>query len=635
MSTSEATEAAKRKFAHQHPDWADEHPHSSQPHKHHTAPTTHTTHNVVAVCNLTGLKAVCEHKENGERHAVKEKEEPQAAGRAVKEPTQAKAEAGRKAEAGKQEGTFVLSVIPHGEPAKLHWIPQGTPPVVHNEKSVGYQGSDPFHTIEHENAANADKREAEKKQLDRELQELHDKKAGLRTHGANLLGERAQIEQYAHKLEKKREALDQKSSHSQVNGNLGKRKAQAIHKQRLQHQQDQAALNRKKAHNAQAMADHEHKQAQNAKDISHFQKENAAHVRFNLQLYTEHGKLSDVDVITLTAEMSQHCQEHPVWKVFDAQTHKLLASHNGMTLQCNNLLAPVVKETVLSRLVPHLPQHGDAYWVRNIHPHTYKIQLETCYAEKEILIHVYPQIKSGLALTINRERGHMPAPDDSWLGRIEKYEEKFKKILNLLERFAPNLENVDIDILAQGKLNLSNTWEEEPHSDEVVWKAKVDADLDLIEASFRIPIASIDPLPQAFKDKIGNFVDAGIFFTFDGKVGAGFAGAWTDKEGFRMEEGSISGNFALGVEGLIAFGKDGKWGRLEATGTSTISVGAKVKGAEKVLLLELSWQFVHPFTAEFSLFGPFDTKWYEWKHDLWNPGLPHALAPLHLFEIGG
>ena len=635
MSTSEATEAAKRKFAHQHPDWADEHPRPNPTHKHHAAPTTRTTHNVVAVCNLTGLKVVCEHKENGERHAVKEKEEPQAAGRAIKEPTEAKAAAGRKGEASKQEGTFVLSVIPHGEPGPLHLIPRGTPPVVHNQKSIGYQGSDPFHTTDHENAKNADAREAEKKQLDRELKELHSKAAGLRAHGANLQGERAQIEQYAHKLEERRQALDQKSSHAPVNGNLGKRKTQLVHKQRLQLNEDKATADRKSTRNARAMAEQQHKQAQNAKDLSHFQKENAAHVRFNLQLYTEHGKPSDVDVIMLTAEMSQHCQEHPVWKVFDAETHKLLASHNGLTLPCNNLLAPVVRETVLSRLVPHLPQHGDAYWVKNIQPHTYKIQLETCYAQKEILIHVYPQIKSGLALTVNRQKGRMAAPDDSWLGRIEKYEEKFKKILHFLEVWMPKLENLEIDILAQGKLNLSNTWEEEPHSDEVVWKAKVDADLDLIEASGRIPIASINPLPQAFKDKLGNFIDAGIYFTFDGKIGAGFAGAWTIKEHFRMEEGSISGTFTLGVEGLIACGEHGKWGRMEANGTSTISVGAKVKGEEKVLFLELSWQFTHPFTAEFAIFGPYDVELYEWKHDLWNPGLPHTLAPMHLFEIGG
>ena len=510
MSTSEATEAAKRRFAHQHPDWADEHPRPTPPHKHHAAPTAHTTHNVVAVCNLTGLKATCQH--DG-RQAAKEKEEPQATSRAVKEPTEAKAAAGRKGEVGKQEGTFVLSVVPHDDTPKTHHTPD------HFQKSVGYQGSDPFHTAKHDNIVTAEAHEeAEKKRLDQELKDLHSKEASLRTKGTNLQGERAQLEQYEHKLEKKREALNQKSSHAQVNGNLGKRKAQAIHKQRLQQQQDQAALNRKKARNAQAIADHEHRQAQSAKDISHFQKENAAHARFNLQMYTEQGEIGYVDHIALTATMSQHCQAHPIWKVFDAGTHKLLACHNGLTLSCNNLLPPVVNETVLSRIVPHLPQHGDAYWLKSIQPHTYKIQIETCHAQKDILIHVYPQIKSGIVLTVNRENGHMAAPDDSWLGRIEKYEEKFKSIFNILKEWLPRVENLEVDILAQGKLNLSNTWEEEPHSDEVVWKASVDADLDLIEASFRIPILSINPLPQAFKDKIGNFIDAGIYFTGSGLI---------------------------------------------------------------------------------------------------------------------
>lgn len=624
MSTSEATEAAKRNVGRKHPGWLDENHHLTQKHAHHTAPTTHTTHNVVAVCNLIGLKAVCEHKEGGERHAVKEPEHP----------GEAKAEAGRRGEAGKQEGSFVLSVIPHGQPGPLHLRPTGTPPPTHHQKSVGYQGSDPFYTSEHNNASNASAREAEEKNLERELHELHAKEANLRAHGASLQGKRAQIEQYAEKLEKKQQVLEQKMGHAQVNGNLSKHKAQALHKQHLKLNEQKTAANHRNAANNRAVAEHQHQQAKNVKDIHNFHKVNAAHARFNLTMDTEQGKPSSVDTITLTAEMSHHCQEHPIWKVFDAQTHNLLACHNGLTFSCNNLLAPVVRETMLSRLVPHLPQHGDAYWLKNIQPHIYKIQLETCYAHKEILIHVYPQIKSGLALTINREKGHMPAPDDSWLGRIEKYEEKFKKILHFLEVWMPKLENLEIDILAQGKLNLSNTWEEEPHSDEVVWKAKLDADLDLIEASGRIPIASINPLPQAFKAKLGDFVDAGIYFTFDGKIGAGFAGAWTIREGFHVDEGGISGTFTLGVEGLIAFGEKGKWGRIEANGTSTISVGAKVKGEGKALLLELSWQFVRPFTAEFALFGPYDTQLYDWKHDLWNPGLPHALEPLHLFEVG-
>lgn len=627
MSTSEATEAAKRNIGRKHPGWLDEDHHLTQKHAHHTAPTTRTTHNVVAVCNLTGLKAVCEH---GGRHAVKELEHKE-----LEHPAEAKAEAGKRGEAGKQEGTFVLSVIPHGQPGPLHLRPTGTPPPTHHQKSIGYQGSDPFHTSEHENAANASAREVEEKNLERELHELHAKEANLRAHGASLQGKRAQIEQYAEKLEKKQQVLEQKMGHAQVNGNLSKHKAQALHKQHLKLNEQKTAANHRNAANTRAMAEHQHQQAKNVKDIRHFHKENAAHARFNLTMDTEQGKPSSVDTITLTAEMSHHCQEHPIWKVFDAQTHKLLACHNGLTFSCNNLLAPVVQESLLSRIVPHVPhQFGDAYWVKNIHPHTYKIQLETCYAHKDILVHVYPQIKSGLNLTVNREKGHVPAPDNTWLGRIEKYEAKFKKILHFIEEFVPTIENLDIDILAQGKLSLSNTWEEEPHSDEVVWKAKIDADMDLIEASFRIPIATIDPLPKYFKDKIGKFVDAGIYITFDGKIAGGFAGAWTSRERFRLEEETLGGSFTFGFEGLIAFGEKGKWGRLEATGTSTMSAKAAVQNEEKALLLELSCQFIRPFVVDFALFGPFDTELYEWKHELYNSGNVYKLAPLHLFEIG-
>ena len=624
MSAGEATDAAKRKFAHQHPDWADGPSPPKPAQKHHVAPTTQTHHYVVQVCNLTGLEAVCEH--NG-RKAVKEKEVSDKE-KEVSEPQRTRKGAHEAGE-GKngdeeQHGTFVLSVLPHSA---------ATP--THSQKSVGYQGSDPFHTTSHENILTAEAREeAEKKHLETELHDLHAQEARLGKSGTRLQGERAQLEQYEHKLEQRRQEIVQKLNHSQANGNLGKHKAQQIHKQRIQLQHNQDTNNRRKARNAQAMADHAHQQAQNAKDLSHFHQENAAHTRFNLQLYTERGEPTEVDKITLTAMMSHHYSAHPMWKVYEAQTHKLLAAHNGMTLVCNHLLPPVVDETALSKIVPHLPQHADAYWLRNIHPRTYKIQLQTCHAQKDILIHVYPEIKSGLVLTINRQHGRLAAPDDSWLGRIEKYEEKFKKLFDILKDWMPRVENLEIDILAQGKLNLSNAWEEEPHGDEVVWKAAVDGDMDLIEASFRIPIMNINPLPKAVKDRIGNFIDAGIYFTFDGKMGANFAGAWTSREGFRMEKGGVGGTFALGMEGLIAFGKDGKWGRMEANGTSTIFAGAEVRGEEKALLLEMFWQFVHPFTADFAIFGPFDVEIYHWQHDLWRPGPRYALPTLHLFGGG-
>lgn len=626
MSGSEATEAAKRHFAHQHPDMADEHPHehphAHQPPKRHPAPTGQQHNYVVKVkvCNLIGLEAVCKHG----RKAVKEKEAPE---RPRAGGTEKKGEG--KKEDGEQHGTFVLSVVPHDV------TPYTTHTTTHYQKSVGYQGSDPFHTTAHENILTAATHEAlERKHLDGELKELHEKDARLRAGGARLQGERTQIEQYAQRLEQRKQALDQKASHSQANGNLGKRKAQALHKQRLQHQQDLAANNRKKERNERATAVSSAKQAQSAKGLSHFQKENAAHARFNLQMYTEHGEATYVDEITLKATMSHNCPVHPTWKVFDAQNHKLLAAQNGAELVCNHLLPPVVKETVLSRIVPHLPQHEDAYWLKNIQPLTYKVQLETCHARKDILIHVYPQIKSGLVLTVNREKGHRAAPDDSWLGRIEKYESKFKSIFNILKDWLPRVENLEVDILAQGKLNLSNTWEEEKGSDEVVWKGSLDADLDLVEASFRIPILSINPLPQAFKDKIGNFIDAGIYFTFDGKLGANFAGAWTSREGFHMEKGGIGGSFALGMEGLIAFGKNGGWGRMEANGTSTVMAGADVKSEDKALWLDLYWQFAHPLTLDFALFAPFDVEIYHWQKDLAGAGRRHALPALHLFGGG-
>ena len=98
-----------------------------------------------------------------------------------------------------------------------------------------------------------------------------------------------------------------------------------------------------------------------------------------------------------------------------------------------------------------------------------------------------------------------------------------------------------------------------------------------------------------------------------------------------MEKGGIGGSFALGIEGLIAFGKDGRWGRLEANGTSTVLAGAEVKGEEKALSLELYWQFSHPLTLDFALYGPFDVEIYHWQKDVMGAGRRHALPPLHLF----
>lgn len=622
MSAGEATDAAKRKFAHEHPDWVDGHPPPKPPQKHHAAPTTQTHHYVVNVCNLIGLEAVCEH--NG-RKAVKEVEASQATGRAMKESTEAKADA------GKQEGTFVLAVVPKAH-AELHLKPDFSTPI-HNQTSVGDQTIDPSHSTDRHRITEDATREAkEEKDIEREQKALHSEDARLKAHGARLEGQRAQIEARARELDKKQADLHQRAASKPANGNLGHKKAQQIHQQRQQLQRDRDAQARTKARNAQSIADHQHKQDESANAAQRFHKENAPRARFNFRLYTERGDPTLVDVVKLEAKMSSHCSAHPVWKVYEAQTHKLLAAHNGMTLDCNHLMPPVVDETVLTRIVPHLPQQPEAYWLRNIHPQIYKIELQTCHAAKVVLIHVYPQIKSGFAITVHRDNGHLAAPDDSWLGRIEKYEKKFKQMLNILQAYAPKIENLEVSILAQGALNLSNTWEEEEHGAEVVWKASVDADMDLIEVDFRIPIADINPLPKFIKEKIGANFDIELFFTFDGKVGAKFAGFWTNRkgEGFHLENGGVQGSLAFGIGGQIYVGKNGSWGQIEALGTSPIGVGAEIHAKEDAFLLGLFFQFVHPFEVEFKItIHGFEMK--DWKEDAWRPGPKHYLPELHVF----
>jgi len=624
MSGSEATEAAKRHFAHQHPDMADEHAHTHQAPKRHSAPTGQQHNYVVKVCNLTGLSAVCEHDA---REAAKEEEAPQLTGPAMKEPTEVKERAGM------QEGTFVLSVVPK-EHTHLKLIPRGQH-TTHYEKSVGDQTIDPFYTASHHRfTEDKGREEKEEKEAERELRELHEKDARLKLQGAQMAGKRAQIEAYEQTLEKKKEGLEKRIAQHPANGNLGRKKTQKLHQQRQQQQHAQEALARTKARHARAVAENQHQQSKSAHALTKFHKGNSARARFNFAPFTDRADPTLVDEITLKATMSHHCSWHPTWKVFEEHTHKLLAAHNGLLLPANHLMPPVVDEIILTRILPHVPgQTSDAYWLRSVRPRTYKIQLHTCHATKEILIHVYPQIKSGFSITIHRDNGHLAAPEDSWLGRIEKYEQKFKKILSFVQEYVPRLENVEVDILAQGILNLSNTWEEEKGSNEVVWKASVDADMDLIELAFRLPLVNINPLPSAVKDKIGNYFDAGIYFTFDGKVAAKFAGAWTDKEKFRMESGGVEGSIALGVEGLITFGKDGKWGRVEASGTSTMGIGAEIHAEGHAFLLGLYWDWLHPFEAELKIYGPYGWKIYDWKQDLWSPSGKKYLPQMHI--LGG
>lgn len=616
--SGEATEAAKRHFDKEHPEWRDGPPSVHSPHKHHAAPTTQTNHYVVKVCNLIGLEAVCEH---GGRKAVKEQEVPHVSDRSMKKP----------AEAGKQEGTFVLSVIPHLEPGSLSLAPNGDSPI-HNQKSIGDQTIDSRNTTEHHRFTEDKKREAaEEEKTNHKHQALNSEHTRLQSQNAHLAGQSAQAEAHSREMEKQKAALDQHAAARPVHGNLGRKKTQLIHQQRLQLQKKHEANNRQKARLARDIDANHHKQAQNAKALQGFHKDNDAHVRFNFRLYTDHAPATLVDKIMLTATMSHHCSAHPVWKVFEVDSHKMLAAHNAMTLECEHLLPPVIDETLLSKIVPHLPNKPDAYWLRHIKPRTYKIQLETCHAIKEVLIHVYPQIKSGFVITIHRDNGHLAAPADSWLGRIESYEHKFKEMLNFLHDYAPKLEDLEVSILAQGSLDFSNTWEEEEHSDEVVWKASVDADMDLIEVAFRVPIFEINPLPQAIKKWLGDFINAGIYFTFNGKVGANFAGFWTDHEHFKVERGGVKGEIAFGISGIASAGKDGMWGRLEARGTSTIGVGAEIHAKDHAFLFGMYWQFVHPFEAELTVYAPHHFEVYDWKHDLWRPGEKNYLPEMQVF----
>jgi hypothetical protein len=254
------------------------------------------------------------------------------------------------------------------------------------------------------------------------------------------------------------------------------------------------------------------------------------------EAYVKQGGTSHGDSLTLKAVMHDNCGRHPLWHVKDAGGG-LVKRANGEKITCELAPPHVSRDEVASIL--------GAWWLKGIKPRRYSIECEDhAGGSRHATVVVYPDIESGISINLGSPKG-----GEKWAGKIKQYKNLVKKVTRILDRFVPNLDDLEVEAL-EGQVALENTWAEEASTNRVHWEAEIAVKLDpVVSAAGKIKIK-----PSFIPGFITKYVaDAYFYFSLKGEITAGGHFKW--KGGGAPEgKGSVGGAVGLTVGGHVALG---------------------------------------------------------------------------------
>lgn len=313
------------------------------------------------------------------------------------------------------------------------------------------------------------------------------------------------------------------------------------------------------------------------------------------------------DNITLVATMDGECSQYPQWTITDL----------------SNLNSKAVPHTGKKWTYPFLPPApllgvrkflGTA-WLESVQPRKYKV---TCKAKvhqptahHELHVWVYPAGKANLE--ISSEAG----PKLPWEENVVKVKSAIEGLFEHAAELVPFISDTKVELLT-GKVTIKNGWEEKEGSNLVHFKVDADAEIELIKISTEVPVPVLaffqkavklakvidtgEKVERFFKEKIGAYVEAGLFLSLAISIAVKGAASWDKEESGHftghLENLAVEEGAALKLEARldVKYDKDGRKGELfllsgEASSEMTLSTSPRLEtGPHLWLDNKFSWK---------------------------------------------
>lgn len=299
------------------------------------------------------------------------------------------------------------------------------------------------------------------------------------------------------------------------------------------------------------------------------------------------------DTVTLVATMDGECSQYPQWTIADlSNLNGKPQTHIGKKWTC-----PFLPPAPLTGVKQFLGTAG----LEGVQPRKYKV---TCKAKQhqptahhELHVWVYPPGKP--SLEISSEAG----PKPPWEEKLTTIKTAIEALFNHAAELVPVLSNTKVELFT-GKVTIKNGWEEVEGNNLAHFTVDADAEIELIKISTEVPIPVLaffqkavklgkaidegEKIERYFKEKIGLYVEAGLFLLLAISIGVKGSASW-DKE----ENGHFTGHLgslaveegaALKLEARldVKYDKAGRTGELfllsgEAISTMTLSTSPRLE----------------------------------------------------------